>query len=374
MITNMLKTCVLGWGASFLSLLNLNAQTVYYGVANAEAQWIIEPKMQQIGDFSEGFVLVQQDAQFGFLDKNAKLFTEKWYESAQDFSEGLAPVRTEQGWTMLSPQGAFVFKTDYQALQGFSEGLAGYQIKDKWGFLDKEEKMAVPAQFEEVRPFKNGYAVVKMDGKYGLLARNGKLVIPCWYDIVHNTEGKLVLVESVHKKLVLSLKGKPLNLPEGCTPEHISEGLILIKNQKGLWGYANLEGKVQIPCLYEQAQGFSEGLANVLLNGRGQTIDKTGKLVFSHPAEAEGVLPMPFEQGIARFSNRKKLYGLLDKTGKLLLKPSYEAIDAFSEGLARVESDKKSGFIDLKGELKIPMQYVTKQAFKNGLVVLGIAQ
>jgi hypothetical protein len=368
----MLKIYILG--ASFSLLSFLNAQTTYYGFMNKSAEWAIDPKIEQAGDFSEGFAKVFQDNKYSFLNKNGKALKDAQFESAGDFSEGFAPVQTEDGWTMLNAQGIFVFETKYQSLQSFSEGLAGFKLKDKWGFLNKAEKIVVQAQFEEVRPFKNGYAVVKMDGKYGLLAQSGGLVIPCWYEVVHPTEGKLVLVESTRKKMLFSLKGKPLNLPEGCTPEHISENLILIKNQKGLFGYANFQGNLQIPCLYEQAQGFSEGLANVLLNGKGQTIDKTGKLVFLHPVETEGALPQPFKEGIAGFSNRKKLYGLLDKTGKMILKPTYEAIDAFSEGLARVEMDKKSGFINLKGELQIPIQYQTKQAFKEGVVVLGIAQ
>jgi len=53
-------------------------------------------------------------------------------------------------------------------------------------------------------------------------------------------------------------------------------------------------------------------------------------------------------------NDSKRLKGLINTLGGLILKPTYESIGSFSEGLAFVElSDRKSGFIDEAGKLVI---------------------
>ena len=45
----------------------------------------------------------------------------------------------------------------------------------------------------------------------------------------------------------------------------------------GKWGFVDSTGKLAIPCKYDWAYSFSEGLAGVVLDGVGFCIDKNGK-------------------------------------------------------------------------------------------------
>ena len=49
-------------------------------------------------------------------------------------------------------------------------------------------------------------------------------------------------------------------------------------------------------------------------------------------------------------------YGLIDKMGKYLVLPEFDYIDDFSEGLALVGVDGKTGYIDKTGKMVIPLQ------------------
>jgi len=52
----------------------------------------------------------------------------------------------------------------------------------------------------------------------------------------------------------------------------------LIPYRKGdLWGYCDSLRNIKIPCKYERAELFSEGLASVKLNGKWEFINKTGQ-------------------------------------------------------------------------------------------------
>lgn len=83
----------------------------------------------------------------------------------------------------------------------------------------------------------------------------------------------------------------------------------LIPFRKGdKWGYCNRNKEVTIPCQYDYAGLFSEGLAVVRLN---------------------------------------KKYGFIDKKGKEVIPITYDYAYDFSEGLAEV------GLINKKGYIKI---------------------
>jgi len=49
--------------------------------------------------------------------------------------------------------------------------------------------------------------------------------------------------------------------------------------KNGKWGFIDKTGKEVIPCTYDYAESFSDGLAKVTINGKANFIDKTGKVV-----------------------------------------------------------------------------------------------
>ena len=68
-----------------------------------------------------------------------------------------------------------------------------------------------------------------------------------------------------------------------------------------------------------------------------------------------------------RIFRKFKGYGCIDKTGKEVIPCKYDEIDAFSEGLAKVELDGKYGYIDKSGKEVIPCRYDYTFDFSEGL-------
>jgi hypothetical protein len=65
-------------------------------------------------------------------------------------------------------------------------------------------------------------------------------------------------------------------------------------------------------------------------------------------------------------------YFLIDDQGRRLTRVYYESIDDFKEGMARVVSDEKVGFIDKSGRLRIPMIYDDAVAFEDNVSVVEV--
>lgn len=188
------------------------------------------------------------------------------------------------------------------------------------------------------------------------------------------------------------------------------------------WGYIDRTGQVVIPCKFDSADQFSEGLAAVEIKEKIGYIDKTGKLVVpprfdsGYPFSGglalvvlryfeTGVIHMarlgyvdrvgklvirlkePLDskslrilyqdgdlnctEGMVRVEQHVKV-GFWDKTGQQVIPPRYEEADLFSEGLAAVKTGDKYGYIDRSGKLVIPPQFSEAGPFREGLAAVKI--
>jgi hypothetical protein len=161
--------------------------------------------------------------------------------------------------------------------------------------------------------------------------------------------------------------------------------------EDGKWGYINRAGEVVIKPQYDSAELFSEGLAFVRYPNRekplkpGETtpelvlgagfIDESGKVVL----ELESPFYLAgdgFFDGLTKFwtweSGRGNLYGYIDKSGTVKIKPQFGYAYEFVEGLAAVCVDQNCGFIDKTGAFVIAAKYRVAFPFSDGFAVVGM--
>ena len=119
--------------------------------------------------------------------------------------------------------------------------------------------------------------------------------------------------------------------------------------------------KVVIPPQFDNAWAFSEGIANVCINGKRGYIDKTGTFVL--PAIYDEAFP--FNEGVALVKIKRK-YGFIDKGGKVVIPATFDEAWSFSEGMAMVKIKGKYGYIDRTGTLVIPAKYDYGYPFAHG--------
>ena len=88
--------------------------------------------------------------------------------------------------------------------------------------------------------------------------------------------GKVVL----DKDYLVNTSGEKFNIPEGCTLEGYSDGILLLRTREGLYGYYSIEGDWIAQPLYTYARPFVQGLA-VLGSADGTVgmIDTKGNIV-----------------------------------------------------------------------------------------------
>jgi hypothetical protein len=131
-------------------------------------------------------------------------------------------------------------------------------------------------------------------------------------------------------------------------------------------GYINQEGKLLIPCMFEDGGEFSQGLAAVLVDGKWGYINEKAEIVLKPLYQDAG----NFVDDMAWVQVKGK-YGYINREGKVVVEPQYRRAGTFSEGYAVVENGRgKTTLIDKTGKAALnPDVYgMDISGFSEGLV------
>lgn len=142
--------------------------------------------------------------------------------------------------------------------------------------------------------------------------------------------------------------------------EAFSDGLGVIK-MRGKYGYVDLNGKIVIPCIYDNAGDFCECRAAVAIKDKCGFIDRNGKQITKLEFDAVS----NFSQGFSIVLKGGK-YGVIDKNGKCVIPCEYEFIGPFSHGYALAKKNDKYGYFDKTGKVAIDFVYDVAETFSNG--------
>lgn len=163
----------------------------------------------------------------------------------------------------------------------------------------------------------------------------------------------------------------PVKLSEKV--EYVSscwENRCLIK-RNGQYGFCDTTGRIVIDPQYSSASRFENGYAKVEKNNKSFYIDAKGLPLFR---DKFGYLEPLINNWLA-FTDTSGLKGIIDPTGKVLLKPAWKKIERPSDKdkwmLVR-NSEDKEGFINELFQLVIPCEYATLSKADNGLIRVGI--
>ncbi len=233
------------------------------------------------------------------------------------FSEGLVALWGSEGhgdrYGYIDRDGNEVIPFEYDYAAPFSEGLA-YVSKGasvwyetnadgKFGYIDKAGRVVVQLQYDCDYAghgtlydwfFVDGYAPVSRKGAtqwdmvYGLVDRTGKVVVPIRYYWMRRLEGGLSfagygedysghgtwdsigLIDETGREIVA--------VGHYAWIEKFSEGYACVRlggdggawmgDEESRYGFIDWTGREVVPCVYEAAGNFSEGLAAVCRDGK----------------------------------------------------------------------------------------------------------
>jgi hypothetical protein len=230
---------------------------------------------------------------------------------------------------------------------GFSLLLSGYGL-NKWIEYNNEKEEERLAQIQ----INNSLQVAKAKGTIdGLFKKPAQKTSTNYKPITKFSEGLAVIFEN-QKFGFIDKQGNVKVKPKYDIVHHFYEGLAVVR-LKDKYGYINTNGEEVIPPQYDYAFGFSEGLAKVILNGKVGFVNNKGNYVIPLMLHNEDKHYMFWikvcDQELSMFLDNPKMYGST-QLSMLLDRLFYHKDNIFSKGIAQVETNDTTFYINKKGK------------------------
>lgn len=326
------------------------------------------------------------------------------YEQVRHYSNGLSAFRQGGLWGYMDRNGEVVIQPMYDECRDFCGNLAAVKKDGKWGYVTSAGVPALANVYDEAGDFINGNAIIRQGDKWGVINRNGKAYAGIIFDEIEAYSDGFALASAGGVQFYIDASGRHQNLDEDYRYGCFSDGMAPIQDKKsGRWGYVSNKGYIEIPARYDTVYAFSNGVALVKEKDDYKYITKSEKtrkidaatgqpLVFVNgfakiktyrgvgfinkdmkPLKITGRDATDFnENGIAAMEMEDGRLCYINTAGKEVFPADYDAVGAFSNGLAWVYSGGKYGFIDVNGHLVIKPVFDTVTDFRDSLAFVSL--
>ena len=269
---------------------------------------------------SETYISFRLDGKFGVVDTSGNEIIPAIYDYAIydhgdyfEFWDGSLHY-------LLRQDGKLIASSGYRSIQplhqgGAARGMAIVEREDRFGLIDSKGDPLLPTVYTEI-DFEATDSLYRLFSgtQYGVALHNGEIILEAIYDNIHIERHSIIF--SLNGKFgALDFNGKTIVSMEF---DHVSEEIFFLQTKKG-----NTFG----------------------------LIDTMGRQLISNADEIK------YSYGCI-FVKRNELWEGIDFDGNQLFSSIYEQVgDKFIDGLLRVQKNGKWGFINEKGEVKIPIIY-----------------
>lgn len=291
-----------------------------WGYVDAAGTEVIAPRFDWAYPFREGLAAIKVGKKFGFIDRAGKVVIPARFEDVGRFSAGLAAAREGGKWGFIGTDAKYRIEPRFGSVSDFSEGLAAAcpvaepGKEPKYGYIDAGGWYVIEPRFDFARAFREGRAAVRMGNRYGFIGRGGEMVIEPRYSYV-------------------------LDFRDGRARVHdqkrIRVGDRTWRNVE-LSGYADAQGREFAPLQPDYDNGIVIDPKTGKLSAR--AIDLAGDEKDVTDVDLDRV---PAQHGLHRVWTPQTTggvtyhtYGFVDRSGKVVIPPTLEAVRDFSEGLA----------------------------------------
>ncbi len=240
------------------------------------------------------------------------------------------------------------------------------KVGEQFGVVNDTGKVVLPFQYETIQfvapvdsacALWNGILKIQKDHLFALAEASGRAITPLQYEEIE------FLMPTCH----------------ATTPR----GLVMRVRSFGKFGLIDAQGNLLIRPSYNKIDMLADEKGRIFMPEVAR-VNKNGKFGFMN-LQTTTVLPSNFDAieylCELKVKDKKQVFlkiRIKDKWGITNLATASEAKFEFEEikpydqqtALALVKKDKKYGFIDTKGVLKIDAEYAWAESFRNGVAVV----
>lgn len=308
-----------------------------YGVINSQFKEIIPCVFDSleyevnIGRFKTDVGYKTIDGRYVAVVDGKELFVDKKYKYCKPFGDTCSiAVCVADGhvkYGLIDKQSNDILPPIFSRLDHIENELYKFKINDLYGLVTSKGNIILQNKYNGIGKFEDNLACVQVNALskklYGYIDSSGNEILPPSYEFIGKRNHKYAVVMKNNLWGLFGIENHQLKIFPNvsflgpCMENHckINIGGMYDKNSKtttgGLWGYVSVDGQVVIEPIYEQAYGFSDGMAAVKLNGKWGFINSEGIIVV--PCEYDEV-EASFKDGKGKLVKDDEIY-IFDKSG-----------------------------------------------------------
>ena len=339
-----------------------------YGYETINGKRIITAKYDWADNFYEDVALVKTNFRYMLIDLKGNLKELDSYPTDSlttrlDWGNGHTGKPVKVGvWDceFINYDGRTVLELPYSDAFSFRDGKAKVINGDKYNYIDHEGTLLG----EWVDLVDNYHAVIE-NGKFGYIDKNNKLIIPHQFNYAKDFHDGIAIIRKGSRRT-----GKYAIINKtGMLISDLYDEILDYKNFTAKvrnidkFGLIDTSGALLTVEWYDEIKDYQEGFAVVKKNEKYAYINKNGKLISGWFLDAYN------------FSNKRAKvlgengWGYINYKGEIKIPTIYCQVWDFENNVAKVERDGKYAFINIKGEI-ITDWYDRMFGFSEGMAVV----
>ncbi|MEG1002994.1 MAG: WG repeat-containing protein [Clostridium sp.] len=281
---------------------------------------------------------------------------------------------------------------EFKPLEYSDKKLYSFSEGDYAGYYDEGLNVKIEPQYDFANEFSSGVAVASKDGKVGVIDAEGKTIFDFKYDEIRDFIGGYSTAKVDNQFYVLDIEGNEFKVDERidyCNNFREGRAVFTIGKKSGV---IDTKGKVVVKAIYSDLTDYVDGIATAhkflsgdkIIDRNGNILDKkflSNKYRDGVYIDETGIVFDYYKNEIKNISSQYKSedvvdnkiivlkrgsskYGIVDKKGKIILKPKYDNISSNSKfETFFVRENGQNYMVDIKGNKIVELDDYVKDAY-----------
>ncbi|MFN8670958.1 MAG: WG repeat-containing protein [Candidatus Sericytochromatia bacterium] len=213
------------------------------------------------------------------------------YDEIKSIRNEVYLVKKKNKFGYIDNNNNVLTKIAFDELKTYNKYLLGAKINNKWGLVDKNSSFILQPKFDNIEKLKSGVFSVKLNNKYGIFDKKFKFILKPQFDSINynkkiNTDYYFFITKINDKKgildknykVVLKNEFKEIEELESYTDDSI---ILLVKDKNNKYGVFNyIEQKFITRPIFDKIKLFNNSSFYIEKNKKWGLMDKTGKILF----------------------------------------------------------------------------------------------
>ncbi len=243
---------------------------------------------EDLSEQSENIYIIKLNNKYGAMDVYGNSIIPPQYDRLGDFKNGFAYYLNGSSYGFVSKTG-LASKARYQWISDFDENkIAIIKLNNMFGLVNENDSIILQPQYDLVLKAENNIFITVKNNKYGFYSGKGCFVGDIDFDyrkelpVSFYTNGKLFKLLKKNKQALMDINGKISIDYDAYEEVHFAHDNMIRIKRKGKYGFVDRKLALVIPCKYNSATDFNNGLSictlkqeTLLINTKGETVLKT---------------------------------------------------------------------------------------------------